>query len=75
MVIENVSNAVVLKSGRVPIILILYVPGGLARETVIVPELESIEISLAAISNANPSATSTPVYVHVFANDPQFNVA
>jgi hypothetical protein len=71
----KVSNVVVVKSGRVPMILILYVPGGFIRATVIAPELDVIYISFVAISNTCPSAKSTPVYVHVFSKDPQLTVA
>jgi hypothetical protein len=45
-VIVNRANVVVVKSGRVPTILMLYVPAGLDKATVFCPEEGLIEISL-----------------------------
>ena len=75
IVIINDSNAVVIKSGRVPRILILQVPDGLVQATVIYPEDGSIEISLVAYVRETPSDKSIPLYVHVFVKVPQFTVA
>jgi hypothetical protein len=60
-VIVKSANVVVVKSGRVPTILMLYVPAGLDKATVIYPEEGLIEISLVAKSRAAPSDVSIPV--------------
>ena len=60
-IIVKRANVVVVKSGRVPTILMLYVPAGFSKATVICPEDGLIEISFVAKSRAAPSDKSIPL--------------
>lgn len=67
--------AVVVRSGRVPIIFIIYVPGGFGLDTEIFPEFGSTLIRSVLATRSWPSELSTPLYDQVFPKEPQFIVA
>ena len=72
MIIMKIAEVVVTRSGRVPITFTVYVPTGFDYLTIIVPDVESTLIKSVPATKACPSELSTPLYVHVFAKEPQF---
>ena len=75
IVIVNIAEVVVTRSGRVPITLMQQVPNGFKVETNIAPVAELTLMRSVAASRECPSELSKPEYFHVFAYIPQLTVA
>jgi hypothetical protein len=71
----KISEVVDTRSGSFPITLMVYVAIGFDLETHIEPVTESTLMRSLVLTSEFPLELSTPVYVHVVANEPQLGIA